>query len=62
MPILFSTRVTVIPGVPCSTTKGLMPARPAVLSTVAQTTTKPSDFSAAISPPVQKILVPLMTQ
>src|SRR5260370_37612568 len=29
---------------------------------VAQTTTKPSDFSAAISPAVQKILVPLTTQ
>src|ERR1700687_1632496 len=62
MPSLFSTRVTVMPGVLCSTTNGLIPARPALLSTVAQTTTKPSDFSAAISPAVQKILVPLITQ
>ena len=58
MPSLFSTRVTVIPGVWCSTTNGLIPARPALRSSVAQTTTKPSDFSADISPAVQKILVP----
>src|SRR5208337_2918849 len=58
----FSTLVTDMPGVLCSTTNGLMPARPAVLSTVAHTTTKPSDFSAAISPAVQKIFVPLITQ
>ena len=62
MPSLFSTRATVMPGVLCSTTNGLMPGRPALLSTVAHTTTKPSDFSAAISPAVQKILVPLITQ
>ena len=62
MPSLFSTRATVMPGVLCSTTNGLIPGRPALLSTVAQTTTKPSDFSAAISPAVQKILVPLITQ
>ena len=53
MPILFSHFTTVIPGVCASTTKDLMPARPAALSTVAQTTTKPSDFSAAMSPEVQ---------
>src|SRR5207248_2740751 len=34
----------------------------AVRSRVAHTTTKPSDFSAAICPAVQKILVPLITQ
>src|SRR5438132_13451888 len=39
-----------------------MPARPAERSSVAHTTTKPSDFSAAMRPLVQKILVPLMTQ
>src|SRR5712692_6373381 len=62
IPSLFSTRATVIPGVLCSTMKGLIPARPAFLSTVAHTTTKPSDFSAAIWPAVQKIFVPLITQ
>src|SRR5690348_23933 len=62
IPSLFSTRTTVIPGVWCSTTKGLIPARPALRSTVAHTTTKPSDFSADINPAVQKILVPLITQ
>jgi len=62
IPSFFSTRTTDIPGVPCSTTKGFIPARPALLSTVAQTTTKPSDFSAAIKPEVQKILLPLSTQ
>src|SRR5215470_6096132 len=62
IPSLFSTRTTVIPGVLCSTTKGLIPARPALRSIVVQTTTKPSDFSADINPAVQKILVPLITQ
>jgi hypothetical protein len=62
MPSLFSTLTTVMPGVWCSTTNGLIPARPALLSTVAQTTTKPSDNSTAILPLVQKILVPLITQ
>jgi hypothetical protein len=62
MPSLFSTFVTYMPGVPASTTNALMPARPADRSTVAQTTTKPSDFSAAMRPLVQKILVPLITQ
>src|SRR5712692_5558390 len=62
IPSFFSTRATVIPGVLCSTMKGLIPARPAFLSTVAHTTTKPSDFSAAIWPAVQKIFVPLITQ
>jgi hypothetical protein len=38
-----------------------MPARPAVLSTVAHTTTKPSDSSRARWPLVQKILVPFST-
>ena len=62
MPSLFSTLVTFMPGVPASTTNGLMPARPAERSTVAHTTTKPSDFSAAMRPLVQKILVPFSTQ
>src|SRR6266480_5373840 len=62
MPSLFSTLVTYMPGVPASTTNALMPARPAERSSVAHTTTKPSDFSAAMRPLVQKILVPLMTQ
>src|SRR5208282_1634211 len=62
IPSLFSTRTTCMPDVLCSTTNGLIPGRPALLSTVAHTTTKPSDFSAAISPAVQKILVPLITQ
>ena len=53
MPILFSTLMTFMPGVRASTTKDLIPARPAFLSTVAQTTTKPSDFSPAIRPEVQ---------
>ena len=61
MPSFFSTFATVMPGVPASTTKDLMPARPADLSTVAHTTTKPSDFSSAPSPLVQKILVPFST-
>ena len=39
-----------------------MPARPAERSRVAQTTTKPFDFSAAMRPLVQKILVPFSTQ
>src|SRR6185437_16179529 len=42
------------------TPNGLIPARPALRSRVAHTTTKPSDFSADIWPAVQKILVPLM--
>ena len=62
MPSLSSTFETMTPGVPASTTKALMPARPADLSTVAQTTTKPSDFSSARCPLVQKILVPFSTQ
>jgi hypothetical protein len=62
MPSLFSTLVTYMPGVPWSTTKALMPARPAERSSVALTTTKPSDFSAAMRPAVQKILVPFSTQ
>src|SRR6185369_4442550 len=62
MPSLFSTLVTYIPGVPASTTNALIPARPAERSSVAHTTTKPSDFSAAMRPLVQKILVPFSTQ
>ena len=62
MPSLCSTLMTFMPGVCASTTNDLMPARPADWSTVAQTTTKPSDFSAAIRPAVQKILVPFRTQ
>ena len=51
------------PACRASTTNDLMPARPADLSTVAHTTTKPSDFvDRALSPLVQKILVPFSTQ
>ena len=45
MPSFFSSLTMVRPGVPASTTKGFMPARPALLSTVAQTTMMPSDSS-----------------
>src|SRR5437016_1319497 len=62
MPSLFSTFVTYMPAVPASTTKALMPARPAERSSVAHTTTNPSDFSAAMRPLVQKIFVPFSTQ
>ena len=41
MPSFCSSPTSVMPGVPAGTTNDLMPARPALLSTVAQTTTKP---------------------
>ena len=50
-----------MPGVPAGTTNALMPPRPALLSTVAHTTTKPPSTWEAPSPPVQKILVPFRT-
>jgi hypothetical protein len=62
MPSLSSTLVTYMPGVPASTTNARMPARPAERSSEAHTTTKPSDFSAAMRPLVQKIFVPFSTQ
>ena len=55
MPNFSSTLTMIAPGVPDSTTKGFIPARPALLSTVAQTTTRPSDSSSANLPLVQKI-------
>ena len=63
MPILFSSLATLMPGVPASTTNGLMPARPADLST-----RRPDDDeavrirSSASAPSVQKIFVPFSTQ
>ena len=58
MPSFFSSPTSVMPGVPAGTTKALMPPRPALLSTVAHTTTKPPSAVDAPSPPVQKIFVP----
>ena len=51
----------VIPGVPDSTTNGLIPARPMLRSNVAQTTMRPSLSWPARLPLVQKILVPFST-
>ncbi|MCY1547294.1 hypothetical protein D9M68_833420 [compost metagenome] len=56
MPSFFSRRVTVMPGVPFSTTKDLMAARPRPRSRVAQTTT-----ASARAPEVTKIFSPLRT-
>jgi len=61
MPIFFSQPITDMPGVLAGTTNDLMPPRPALLSTVAQTTTKPPSAVAAPSPAVQKILWPSST-
>ena len=61
IPSLFSTPSSFMPSVPAGTTKDLMPARPALLSTVAQTTTKPPSTWEAPSPAVQKILLPFST-
>ena len=52
----FSRRVTVIPGVPFSTTKDLIAARPRLRFRVAQTTT-----ASARSPEVTKIFSPFST-
>ena len=40
IPSFFSSRATLMPGVPCSTTNDLIAARPKPLSSVAQTTTE----------------------
>ncbi len=61
MPCLISVLVTVTPGVPASTTNGRIPARPALRSIDAQTTTNPFDSSSASLPLVQKIFSPLST-
>ena len=61
MPSLCSILVTVAPGVPASTTKERIPARPAFGSIVAQTTIKPSDSIKALCPAVTKIFSPLRT-
>ncbi len=61
MPSFFSRPTSFMPGVPAGTTKDLMPARPALLSTVAHTTTKPPSTVEAPSPAVQKIFVPFST-
>jgi hypothetical protein len=62
MPSFFSSFATLMPGVPCSTTNALMPARPFERSSVAHTTTNPSLSRRALWPAVQKILVPFSTQ
>jgi hypothetical protein len=54
MPSFFSLCVTSKPGVPFSTRKDLMPPRPALLSTVAHTTT-----ASQRQPVVTKIFSPL---
>ncbi len=59
MPSFSSVLTISMPGVPASTTKGFMPARPALLSTVAHTTTSPSDSAKARPPLVTKIFWPL---
>jgi hypothetical protein len=56
MPSFFSLCATVNPGVPFSTRNDLMPARPADLSIVAQTTTP-----SARQPVVTKIFSPFST-
>ena len=56
MPSLCSSRATVTPGCSRGTTKDLIAARPALLSTVAHTT-----MWSAREPEVTKILVPLRT-
>ena len=65
MPSLCSSLVTFTPGVPASTTKARIPARPAEGSILAHTTMKPlPSFSyslKALSPAVTKIFSPLMT-
>ena len=61
MPSFFSRPTSFMPGVFAGTTKDLMPPRPALLSTVAHTTTKPPSTCEAPSPLVQKILVPFST-
>ena len=55
MPSLCSSRSTTMPGVPFSTTKDLIAARPLLLSTDAQTTT-----ASQRPPAVTKIFSPLM--
>ena len=61
IPILCSSLVIFSPGVPASTTKGFMPARPAWGSTVAHTTMKPSESITDLWPLVTKIFSPFST-
>src|SRR3990172_2921876 len=61
IPSLCSNFETWQPGVPASTTNERIPALPADLSIVAQTTIKPWESTSALCPLVTKIFSPLST-